>query len=225
MSHAQAYFVDRTDPYRPIPKQQIHRESITGPARTKTPKTRRDDFLAEVHLPSTTKNDRKQQTRSARKERKRLAAQDLEAVYSQNAQEKQEENEQYASYMQEKQEIYEQQQKEIIEKAAAERAQKEYQAHVPAPPENSQKQYTRPQERVHNKAARPRVIKEYQKRSGWSEEDERKRRDDARHSDYQKNRGHTSFRRSTAKVRAANRKPWHQTRSSAETVYYNKYIA
>ena len=186
---------------------------------TKTPTPSRDTYFEKVLLPSTTKNDQKKQTKSAKKERKRLAAQDLEAQYSQNEQERQEE--------------YKQQQKEIekaaderkkrIEKAADERAQKEYQAHVPAPPDNSEKQYTRPQERVYNKAARPRVIQEYQKRSGWSVEDERKRQDEARHLDYQRHRGHTSFRRSTAQVKAANRRQ--QTHSSAEIVYYNKYIA
>ena len=123
MSHAYVRLVaDRTDPFRPIPqqktdptRQEIHRESITGPARTKTPKTRREDYFEEVRLPSDNRKERKQETKRETKSSRKLQRQkSLEAVYSQNEQEKQEEYEDYASYMQEKQEIYEQQQKEII---------------------------------------------------------------------------------------------------------------
>ena len=108
-------------------------------------------------------------------------------------------------------------------------------AHVPTSPtgprvdpprpllnhQKSSSQYADVEEKTQEQ--QPRVKKGYQKRSGWTEEHERTRREDARLSDYQRHRGHTNNRRTptTAHGRAAYRR----TYGSAEIVYYNKYIA
>ena len=130
MSHAQAFFVDRTDWNQPIPKQQIHRESITGPARTKTPKSkpgtptrRREDYLENLQLPSTIKNDRKKEQNSAKKQRRRDRTQaqaEAQAEAHEEAKQLQEEYDNLQKEIQrEKQEMkaqYDQLEKEMIEK-------------------------------------------------------------------------------------------------------------
>ena len=173
MPHAQAYVVDRTDWNQPIPKQQIHRESITGPPRPTTPtgppvdpprprrhkkETHKYDFFEDfppAHVPTSPTGPRVDPPRPLLNHQKSSS--------------------QYAD----------------VEEKTQEQQQRE--------------------------------IKEYQKRSGWTVEKERKRRDDARRSDYQKNRGRTNFRR--APTSAHKRAAYRRTNGSAETVYYNKYIA
>ena len=104
MSHAyERLFADRTDPFRPIPKQQIHRANITRPA-SRRHKSNDSDFMEKVALPSTNQKDRKKEKKKSKK------LKELQAVYSQTEQEKQEEIEQYALYMLERQEEYDQQQ-------------------------------------------------------------------------------------------------------------------
>ena len=88
--------------------------------------------------------------------------------------------------------------------------------------EQQQKEIRAKAAEVRASLLRANAEKEYRKLPGWSIEDERRRQQEARILDYEKNRGRTSF---SQKPTSAGVKAAHRTNSSAEIVYYNKYIA